>query len=159
MGKFVAILPVVVISCLVISLIESLLLLPAHLSHLPDLNKPKKLWGIFGLIERGRSAVSRGLETFIEKRYVPFITGVLNWRYVSLATAITVLMLTVGFVKGGLVKFQVFPKLDGFVITSTVEYPEGTPPDITSEALQQIEMAFDRSPRQGVLYTLWLLPD
>ncbi len=144
MGKFVAILPVVVISCLVISLIESLLLLPAHLSHLPDLNKPKKLWGIFGLIERGRSAVSRGLETFIEKRYVPFITGVLNWRYVSLATAITVLMLTVGFVKGGLVKFQVFPKLDGFVITSTVEYPEGTPPDITSEALQQIEMAFDQ---------------
>jgi len=143
MGKFVSILPLVVISCLVISLVESLLLLPAHLSHLPDLNKPKKLWGIFALIERGRSAVSDGLETFIEKRYVPFIRTVLNWRYVSLALAIAVLMLSVGLVKGGLVKFQVFPKLDGFVITSTVEFPEGTPPDITSDALGQIERAFD----------------
>ncbi len=144
MGKFVSILPLVVISCLVISLVESLLLLPAHLSHLPDLNKPKKRWGIFALIERGRSAVSTGLETFIEKRYVPFIGAVLNWRYVSLAVAIAVLMLSVGLVKGGLVKFHVFPKLDGFVITSTVEFPEGTPPDITSEALGQIENAFDK---------------
>ena len=144
MGKFVGILPVVVISCLLISLIESLLLLPAHLSHLPDLNKPKKLWAPFALIERGRSAVSRGLETFIEKQYVPFIGRVLNWRYVSLAVAIAVLMLSLGLVKGGMVKFQVFPKLDGFVITSTVEFPEGTPPDITSEALKQIGSAFDR---------------
>ncbi|HID02448.1 MAG TPA: efflux RND transporter permease subunit, partial [Desulfobacterales bacterium] len=144
MGKFVAILPVVVIACLIISLIESLLLLPAHLSHLPDLNKPKKLWGPFDLIERGRAAVSSGLEVFIEKRYVPFISAVLNWRYVSLSVAIAVLMLSVGLVKGGLVKFQVFPKLDGFVITSTVEFPEGTPPGVTSEALTQIEQAFDR---------------
>jgi len=143
MGKFVAILPVVVISCLLISLVESLLLLPAHLSHLPDLNKPKKLWPVFATIERLRSAVSTGLEDFIERRYVPFIGAVLNWRYISLAVAITVLMLSVGLVKGGLVKFQVFPKLDGFVITSTVEFPEGTPPDITSDALQQIEAAFD----------------
>jgi multidrug efflux pump subunit AcrB len=144
MGKFIAILPLVVVSCLVISLVESLLLLPAHLSHLPDLDRPKKLWGPFALIERGRSAVSSGLETFIEKYYVPFIAAVLNWRYVTLAVAIAVLMFSLGLVQGGFVKFQVFPKLDGFVITSTVEFPEGTPPDVTGEALKQIETAFDR---------------
>ena len=38
MGKFIAIMPVVVISCLAVSLVECLLLLPAHLSHLPDPN-------------------------------------------------------------------------------------------------------------------------
>ena len=144
MGKFIAILPVVVIACLAISLVESLLLLPAHLSHLPDLNRKKKLWGPFALIERYRSAVSLGLERFIEKRYVPFIAKVLEWRYVSLAIAVAVLIVSMGLVKGGLVKFQVFPKLDGFVITSTVEFPEGTPPDITGEALDQIELAFNR---------------
>jgi multidrug efflux pump subunit AcrB len=144
MGKFVAILPTVVISCLIISLVESLFLLPAHLSHLPDLNAPKKLWGPFALLERGRLATSRGLENFIEQRYTPFITKVLNWRYVSLAIAIAILMLSVGLVKGGLVKFQVFPKLDGFVITSTVEFPEGTPSDVTNAALKQIGEAFDR---------------
>ena len=38
MGKFIAIMPVVVIACLAVSLLECLLLLPAHLSHLPDPN-------------------------------------------------------------------------------------------------------------------------
>jgi multidrug efflux pump subunit AcrB len=144
MGKFVSILPMVVISCLLISLVESLFLLPAHLSHLPDLNTHKKQWKPFELIGKFQRGVSRGLENFIERRYVPFIGWVLNWRYVSLAIAIAVLMFSVGLVKGGLVKFQVFPKLDGFVITSTVEFPEGTPPELTSDALKEIEAAFSR---------------
>jgi multidrug efflux pump subunit AcrB len=41
MGKFISILPAVVIACLVVSLVECLFLLPAHLSHLPDPNRPK----------------------------------------------------------------------------------------------------------------------
>ena len=64
---------------------------------------------------------------------MPFLDRVLNWRYVSLAIAVTILMLTLGLVKGGLVKFQVFPKIDGFVVTSTVEFPEGTPPSDNRE--------------------------
>ncbi len=144
MGKFISILPMVVIACLFISLVESLFLLPAHLSHLPDLNKHKKQWRPLELIGKFQRGVSNGLENFIEKRYVPFISWVLNWRYVSLAIAIAVLIFSVGLVKGGLVKFQVFPKLDGFVVTSTVEFPEGTPPELTGEALQKIEAAFDR---------------
>ncbi len=144
MGKFVSILPMVVISCLLISLVESLFLLPAHLSHLPDLNTHKKQWKPFERIGKFQRGVSRSLENFIERRYVPFIGWVLNWRYVSLAIAVAVLMFSVGLVKGGLVKFQVFPKLDGFVITSTVEFPEGTPPELTSDALKEIEAAFIR---------------
>ena len=49
-----------------------------------------------------------------------------------------------------MVKFHVFPKIDGFVITSTVEFPEGTPPHITEDALKKIEASFvrvaDRTP-------------
>lgn len=144
MGKFISILPMVVVSCLLISLVESLFLLPAHLSHLPDLNRHRKQWKPFELLGRFQRGVSMSLERFVEKRYVPFITTVLNWRYVSLSLAIAVLMLSIGLVQGGLVKFQVFPKLDGFVITSTVEFPEGTPPELTGEALKEIEAAFIR---------------
>lgn len=144
MGKFISILPMVVVSCLLISLVESLFLLPAHLSHLPDLNRQGKQWKPFELLGRLQRGVSTGLENFIERRYVPFITRVLNWRYVSLSLAVAVLILSVGLVKGGLVKFQVFPKLDGFVVTSTVEFPEGTPPELTTAALKEIEAAFIR---------------
>jgi multidrug efflux pump subunit AcrB len=42
MGKFIAIMPVVVIACLAVSLVECLILLPAHLSHLPDPNRAGK---------------------------------------------------------------------------------------------------------------------
>ncbi len=143
MGKFIAILPAVVISCLLVSLIESLIMLPAHLNHLPDLNNPVKMWGIFEYLGRARRRVSHGLEKWIEQRYVPFIRTVLNWRYVSLSIAICVLILSVGLVQGGLVKFQVFPKVDGYVITSTVEFPEGTTPDITRDALDKLERAIE----------------
>ncbi len=145
MGKFIAILPTVVISCLLISLIECLFLLPAHLSHLPDLNKPKQSsWRLGQWINGFQQFMQQGLERFIHGPYMRFLDRVLSWRYVSLAIAISVLLLTLGLVKGGLVKFQVFPKIDGFVITSTVEFPEGTPPSVTEEALQQIEEAFVR---------------
>lgn len=145
MGKFIAILPTVVISCLMLSLIECLLLLPAHLSHLPDLNRIQKPgWLIGRMIQSFQQFMQQGLERFVNGHYVRFLDRVLTWRYVSLAIAISILLVTLGLVKGGLVKFQVFPKIDGFVITSTVEFPEGTPPDITEKALRNIEEAFVR---------------
>ncbi len=145
MGKFIAILPTVVIACLLISLTECLLLLPAHLSHLPDLNAQKP-WNnpVSRMLAAFQEFMQSGLERFVEKRYTPFLDRVLNWRYVSLAVALSVLILTLGLVQGGVVKFQVFPKIDGFVITSTVEFPDGTPPEITAEALQTIEQGFMR---------------
>ena len=145
MGKFIAILPTVVISCLLISLIECLFLLPAHLSHLPDFNRTKSSSMLVGRWMNGfQRFMQQGLERFVNGLYVRFLDRVLTWRYVSLAIAISVLLLTLGLVQSGLVKFQVFPKIDGFVITSTVEFPEGTPPDVTKKALGKIEEAFVR---------------
>ena len=145
MGKFIAILPTVVISCLMLSLIECLFLLPAHLSHLPDLNKPQKPgWLIGRMIHGFQQFMQQGLDRFVHGRYARFLDRVLIWRYVSLAIAVSILLVTLGLVKGGLVKFQVFPKIDGFVITSTVEFPEGTPPEMTEKALRTIEEAFVR---------------
>jgi multidrug efflux pump subunit AcrB len=154
MGKFISILPAVVISCLFISLVESLFLLPAHLNHLPDLNRTVSFRNpVSRMMVRLQSFTQQGLERFVARRYIPFLDLVLNWRYISLATAIAVLFLTFGLVRGGVVKFQVFPKIDGFVITSTVEFPEGTPPRVTEEALKKIEAGFvrvaDRTPTRS----------
>lgn len=143
MGKFISILPAVVISCLLISLLECLFLLPAHLSHLPDLAQRKQKDGLLGRYPaRLQYFMQSGLERFIENRYLPFLDRVLTWRYISLCVAITILLLTIGLILGGLVKFQVFPKIDGFVITSTIEFPDGTPPHVTEAALHDVEAAF-----------------
>ncbi|MFC1799202.1 efflux RND transporter permease subunit [Thermodesulfobacteriota bacterium] len=145
MGKFIAILPLVVIACLAISLAECLFLLPAHLSKLPDPNKENgHLNPITRRLEALHRLTSRGMEWFVANVYRPFLSKALYWRYISFATAITVLLLTLGLVRSGLLKFEVFPAVDGFIITSTVEFPDGTPPEVTQDALDRIEAALLR---------------
>jgi multidrug efflux pump subunit AcrB len=145
MGKFISILPAVVIACLVVSLVECLFLLPAHLSHLPDPNRSRDQESrLVRRLSRVQQTTSRWMEVFVARVYMPFLSKALNWRYISLATAITVLMLTIGLVRSGIVKFEVFPQLDGFVMTATAEFPSGTPPAVTRRAIQEIEAALMR---------------
>ncbi|MFC1523236.1 efflux RND transporter permease subunit [Thermodesulfobacteriota bacterium] len=147
MGKFIAIMPVVVISCLVISLLECLFLLPAHLSHLPEpvsyesvATNPNLFVRMFHI----NKWFSRRLELFANNVYTPFLDKVLRWRYISFCTAITILLLTLGLVLGGFLKFEVFPEVDGYVISANVEFPNGTPPEITRQAVNQIDAALLR---------------
>lgn len=145
MGKFIAILPVVVIACLIISLVECLFLLPAHLSHLPDLNRSKSpSFLISRWLHKFQQFMQQGLERFVENRYSRFLDVALEYRFISLSITIALLILTMGVINSGLIKVQVFPKIDGFVVTSTVEFPEGTPVYVTRDALEQIESSFVR---------------
>jgi multidrug efflux pump subunit AcrB len=140
MGKFIQILPTVVIACLAVSLIECLVLLPAHLGDLGDLNKSDKDRGLMHrAFRRLHHWTSGGLERFVSGPYARFIEVALNWRYAALGIAIAVLFVAVGLVRGGIIKFEVFPKLDGFVITSTLDYPKGTPTEIVAEGVRRVE--------------------
>jgi len=142
MGKFIAILPTVVIACLAISLVECLILLPAHLSNLPDPNLKKTRQSLF---YRSTDTLHRwtqdSTEWFINRIYCPSLNKALQWRYISFASSIAVLMLTLGLVLGGLLKFEVFPEVDGFVLNANVEFPNGTPQEITEKAVNQIDTA------------------
>jgi len=149
MGKFIAILPAVVIACLTVSLVECLLLLPAHLSHLPDPNvRHNNSNSLSRRLELLHHLTSSGMEWFVDRIYKPFLSKSLYWRYISFCTAVSILLLTIGFVKGGILKFEVFPEVDGFVITSTVEFPSGTPPEITRQAIERIDAALLRLAEQ-----------
>jgi multidrug efflux pump subunit AcrB len=145
MGKFIAILPVVVIACLAMSLVECLLLLPAHLSHLPEIEAPPtrcaRLTSHLATLNR---LTSRGLEWLVERVYRPLLYRALAWRYVTLCIAVSVLLLTLGLVRGGIIKFLTFPEIDGFVLTATAEFPNGTPPEVTAGAVRKMDRALMR---------------
>ena len=150
MGKFISILPTVVISCLIISLVECLFLLPAHLSQLPEINgenstKNPLIWRI----ETINRITSSAMEWFVRHIYTPFLKQILYYRYVFLCAAIAIFLLTVGMFKGGILKFEVIPDIDGFIMTATVEFPDGTPPDITQKAIDQINVALMRLEKQA----------
>ena len=145
MGKFIAILPIVVICALIVSLYESLLLLPAHLSHLPDMNKPVDAGHPWKQrAQRIRQKISDGMEWHTRHVYLPIVRTAVRWKYVGFCCAIAILMVTLGLFRGGFVKFVMFPDVDGNDVISSVEFPRGTPLEATEHAVKQMASSFDR---------------
>ena len=145
MGNFIGVIPTVVIATLSVSLLEALIILPAHLNHLPEMSREEKVpRGLRGLPVRIRKFFSDGIEWVILRLYRPSMKHVLSWRYLTLAIALGVFMLSIGVVRGGFIKFVFFPEVDSDYITGTVEFPDGTPLEVTEQAVARLEQALDR---------------
>jgi len=130
MGKFIKVIPIIVITLLVMSLIESLLILPVHLSA----GKPRKLGGgILGQIEKVRQLFGRAMERVINGPYKKLLNLTLNYRYASLAVGLVILLLTVGMIKGGIIKFIFMPEVDGDRITVALQMDRGVPIEETQK--------------------------
>ncbi len=141
MGKFFRVLPMLVIVVLMISLMESLLILPAHLSHpmpwwLRTVLAPY-LWLMKWL---AKLEVPRRLEYHIEHRYIPILRDALRWRYFTITAAVAVLILTAGVVAGR-VPFTFMPKVEGDLITAQLKMPVGTPIVVTERMTVQMSTA------------------
>ncbi|MGA1191708.1 MAG: efflux RND transporter permease subunit [Bdellovibrionota bacterium] len=118
-GKFFRQIPAVVVIVFVISLIESLFILPAHLSHeLGD----KPLWR---RLNRPREYFGTKLNRFIERIYDPFVSWVVTHRYVTIAIALSTLLFAFGMVAGKHLKFTFLPRIDADVVTAQVRLPFG----------------------------------
>ncbi len=135
MGKVLKLIPQIVILALIFSLIESLFILPAHLAH-------SKMGGVSasnGPWQRLQDRVSTGLLAFVENYYRPFLEWALQWRYATLASGIAALVLAVGLVGGGWIKFLFFPKIDSDNVVALLTMPQGTPAEVTESAVRRLE--------------------
>lgn len=113
----------VVIVCLVFSLIESKLILPAHLAHMKmKPYDPAKA----NAFQRFRDFFSEGIKTFIKNTYAPFLQKAVKFRYVTLATFVSMLILTYGMFKGDLVRFVFFPTIPSDFVQASVELEPGS---------------------------------
>jgi multidrug efflux pump subunit AcrB len=120
-GKLYRVIPSIVIAVLLISLVESLFVLPAHLQALKD---PKKT-GIYAAIHRQQQRISRGLERFVRGLYAPVLHRSLRRRYLSLSIGLAILLSTVGWVAGGRIGFRFMPEIEGDIAACAVELPFG----------------------------------
>jgi len=127
-GKFFRNIPIVVIAVLLISLIESLLILPAHLSHkMPWWLEVLLLPVLLPLRLLQKLKVEKGLLTFIDKIFAPFLRLSMRWRYVTLAVALLIfLSAVVGPLAGGRMKFNFMPKIEGDLVVAQLRMPVGT---------------------------------
>ena len=140
MGTFFAALGGTVILCLLLSLVEAQLILPAHLMRALGGSDGVRV----GAWSRLQDRISGGLEGFVARYYQPALERVLEWRYLSVASAVAVLILTGALFASGRVVFQFFPGIEGDRIYATVTLPQGTPLAHTEAAVRQLEMAAQR---------------
>ena len=90
-----------------------------HLSHLPDPNiNHHKLSPISRAMGQIHDLTNRGMEWLVARIYAPFLSKALYWRYITFCAAVAILFLTFGLVRGGFVKFEVFPGVDGYIMTA-----------------------------------------
>ncbi|MBU0675442.1 MAG: efflux RND transporter permease subunit [Proteobacteria bacterium] len=134
MGKFIKVIPMVVISILIISLVESLFILPAHLS-LGEKNRDKNSHKPPSFF-RARFGIF--LDWLINRHYRGLLTLCIRYRYATVAAAIGMLLLSVGVVRGGLIRFNFMPVVDGDRITVSIEMPRGTLVEQTAQVQKKL---------------------
>ena len=134
MGDFMGAIPAVVIPCLVFSLIESKLVLPAHLKTVRVRSDPAALTGFTGFQQR----FADGFERFIVDYFRPLLRFALGHRYSVLAAFLGVLLVTVALVLSGWARFVFFPRIEADTATVTLSMPVGTPFEVTDRHIQRI---------------------
>ncbi|MGI0152518.1 MULTISPECIES: efflux RND transporter permease subunit [Pseudidiomarina] len=128
----------VVILCLAFSLVESKLILPAHIAHMKFSKTATDKQNGF---QRVRNKISNGLKVFVDKYYRPFLAKCLHYRYTTLASFIAMFILAIGLISGGVVRWVFFPNIPGDFIQAQVQMQPGSSEEATISALQQVEQA------------------
>lgn len=139
-GKYWRNIPWIVIPTLLFSLVQSKLVLPAHLAFLSPSDRGQETRNPLMKLQR---KISDALEYFVQKFYSPALDVMLRWRYVVLACFIFLLILTIGVIGGNRLKFVFFPKVEGDVIAANLELAPGTPFGHTQSAMDRMESAME----------------
>jgi len=136
-GKFMRVIPLVVIATLLFSLVEGLLILPSHLSHARRKEDPEHppVW------RRVQKRVSDALKRFITERYQPLLDRAIEWRYLTVSLGVASLVLTAAFVAAGWIRFSFMPAIEADNVIVSLTMPQGTPSEVTSEIVRRIEVA------------------
>ncbi|MHC4660944.1 MAG: efflux RND transporter permease subunit [Planctomycetota bacterium] len=142
-GKFIYVVPIIVIFTLAFSLVESLLILPAHLSIDPG-KRRKGLTNLWGLTDRFAGIFMKAFWWVVRVVYSKLLEAAIRRRYLTVAIFVAVLILSIGLIAGDVVSFVFFPDIESDYIAANLTMPEGTPFQITVKGMDRIEKAVIR---------------
>ncbi|WP_018624662.1 efflux RND transporter permease subunit [Kangiella aquimarina] len=136
----------VVMFCLMFSLIESKLILPAHLAHmklnkLEDTKNPK-VRAVKGFFRSIRLKVKDLLSRFINNVYKPKLETFLNYRGLTILTFVCLLFITtIGFIGSGWVKTSLFPNIPNDGVFVEIKMAEGA---TAEQAMSNVQIVWDK---------------
>lgn len=151
-GDFLGALPIVVACALIVSVIESLMILPAHMGHSLLKSEKKKTRNRFTSI---MLTYEHWRDDLLQDRVMPAFGRVLNamlkYRYVTTAVAVGMFIVSIGLIAGGRTEFTFFSGTDSEIIIVDLRMPVGTPITKTDAMIQKIEaVAIEQEDVQSV---------
>ncbi|MEX0686694.1 MAG: efflux RND transporter permease subunit [Balneolales bacterium] len=139
-GKYWWPLPAVVIVVLAVSLFEALFILPAHLAH----SSKKERWKIGDKIHSLQQSFADKVNRFINTKYRRFLGFCLRNRYVTLCTALALLLVVGGYGYSDHMGMIMMPEVSADEIEAGVRLPVGTTPDQAAAVAYDITDATHR---------------
>jgi multidrug efflux pump subunit AcrB len=133
-GDFFGEVAVIVVLTLSLSLIEALVILPAHVAHSNALKSSQKTY----VFNRYADEFIKWIRDVV---YAPCLTFFLKNKFLGLAIPIMILIITLGAIAGGLIRISFFPNIASDRIEVTLRMPQGTSEHITDSIISQIEDA------------------
>ena len=137
MGQILGVLPVVLLSVLTVSLIEAFLVLPHHLMHSLQHAHHKEPPKMRIRFEKGFDVLREGMGKLADIA--------IDYRYITVGVALAMLVLSVGLIVTGTVKFKAFPDLEGNTVDARILLPQGTPLVETERVMDTILTALDKT--------------
>jgi multidrug efflux pump subunit AcrB len=154
-GKFFAILPAVVIAVFMISLVECLFVLPAHLTYRRQEQRGK----IMIILDTVPNLCEKGLEKFIKTYYTPLLRFAVRNRYLTALVFVSMLVIAYAYWDSGRIDFSFRPRIETDRIDAEVTLPYGAPIEdvrriartIEEGGLHAIEKSGGRKILEGVM--------
>ena len=137
--QFTRAISIVVMSTLFFSLVESLLILPAHLAHIHPIDpNGRGFWGRLMRLQLRSASVIVWVASNLHK---PLATAAVKLRYLTLAIFIGIFLLAIGLVASGRIKQTFMPEVEGDFMQVSIELPQTTPFSRMEQIAEQLDAA------------------
>ena len=154
-GDMLAALPMIVAVALLVSLIESLFILPSHMAHSLKVDERREKPGRLHRLEARFDGVRDALfQDIIVPRYLRVVGWATRRRYTTVAIAAAALIGSAGMVAGGRLPFILFEASDSETVVATLQMPIGTPIARTDAVIERLERAALAQPEVSSVFAV-----
>lgn len=133
-GEFFGEVSIVVILTLTFSLIEALIILPAHVAHSKALSKDQKTFWF-------NARANTFLSFLREKMYAPALRFFMAYKILGFVVMVVLFIITTAAIKGGIIRTTFFPVIASDQVNITLKMPQGINPATTDSIISEIEKA------------------
>ena len=147
-GKLMQAIPIVVILTLIFSLLESIYILPAHLSGNKAETKEKT-----NFLTKLQHIFSKNLDRFIDKVYQPLLINSLHNKGLVIIGFSLVFVVFMVVVSTGWMRVALFAAIEADVVIASVAFPEGSPRHKTEAAIKQLVTAANQLTEETMVGT------